>query len=91
MIVAELAIILEHVDPTLPIILGGDHRATHVYEVAHHHAGRLRAYGFASPANLHIEGGYRATGWWEPECDFSLLGRFRRSAELERRLDALRP
>lgn len=91
--VAELAIVLDHVDPDLLVIVPGHGRAVHLDTVDHRPRRRDRwargtMFPEHVPATLVLRGDISdERGWWEPEpADLHLLGAFRRRAELERRL-----
>ena len=92
MTVDELRIILEHLPGDLPVHIRS-RRCSHIGRVIRWRAAKVLAWPPGRqdrPAAVVLDGD-TAPLWFEPAPAFTLVGPFRRAAELDARLDALDP
>lgn len=86
MTVGELAIILAHVDPDLPVVIMGKH-ITYVSRHQRRHDPRsFPPFPKVHPPLVALDTIYGSAGWWEPAPPFVLTGPFRRRVELDEQL-----
>lgn len=88
MTAGELALVLAHVDPDLPVTIKGRHIMT-----VDRTSRRLDPYPTTTYPRIHPAGVQLGTmvnletvGWWKPAPPFTLTGAFRRRRQLDEQL-----
>lgn len=88
MTAGELSLVLSHVDPNLPVTIGGQHIMVVTRNNRRHDAHPLPPYPDVFPAGVTLGTMVRLkkAGWWEDAPPFVLEGQFLRRAHLDEQL-----
>lgn len=86
MTAGELAIILAHVDPDLPVVIMGRHISYVARQRRRVDPHPMKPFPMVYPPMVTLDTIYGRAGWWEPAPKFVLAGPFLRRAHLEEQL-----